>query len=273
MDTRSVILCCAPNGARRGTSDHAAIPVTPEGMAETARRCLDAGVSILHCHARDADGRHSLDPALNRLYLDTVRRAVGNELIVQLTTEAAGVYARDAQAALVRALQPESFSIAMRELCPDETAEEEYAALLADAQARGARVQHIVYDAEELQRFIDLQARGVIPDAQPFMLFVLGRYSGTQADTGDLLPFLQTLGGRDWPWMVCAFGSEESACALTAAALGGHARIGFENNLQAPDGRGYVDNAESVSGVRKLIEALGGNVADAQTARRVLAMS
>jgi 3-keto-5-aminohexanoate cleavage enzyme len=272
MDARPVILCCAPNGARRGTSDHSAIPVTPESMAETAKRCLDAGVSILHCHARDADGRHTLDPELNRLYLDTVRRAVGEELIVQLTTEAAGIYARDAQVGLVRALQPESFSIAMRELCPDEAAEEEYAALLADAHAAGVRVQHIVYGAEELQRFIGLQAKGVIPDAQPFMLFVLGRYSGTQASAGDILPFLQALGGRDWPWMVCAFGSEESACALTAAALGGHGRIGFENNLQAPDGRVYADNAESVSSVRKLIETLGGNIADANTARRVLAM-
>ena len=273
MDAHSVMLCCAPNGARRGTSDHAAIPVTPESMAETARRCLDAGISVLHCHARDAHGRHSLDPELNRLYLDAVRRAVGNELIVQLTTEAAGVYARAAQAELVRALQPESFSIALRELCPDEAAEEDYAALLADAQTAGVRVQHIVYGAEELQRLIGLQAKGVLPEARPFMLFVLGRYSGTQASAGDLLPFLQALGGRDWPWMVCAFGREESACALTAAALGGHARIGFENNLQAPDGCVYADNAESVSSVRKLIEALGGNIADAQTARRVLAMS
>jgi len=201
-----------------------------------------------------------------------VRTAVGDELIVQLTTEAAGIYTRDAQSALLRAVQPESFSVAMRELCPDEAAQDDYAALLRQARARGVRVQHIVYDAVELERFIGLHGGGVIPDAQPFMLFVLGRYSGVPASAADLLPFLQTLGGRDWPWMVCAFGSEEGACALTAAALGGHARIGFENNLQAPDGRGYADNAESVASVRKLIETLGGNIADAQVTRRVLAL-
>jgi 3-keto-5-aminohexanoate cleavage enzyme len=272
MEAPSVVLCCAPNGARRGTADHAAIPVTPETMAETARRCLEAGVSILHCHARDAQGRHSLDPELNRLYLDAVREAVGDELIVQLTTESAGVYAREAQAGLVRAVQAESFSIALRELCPDEAAEDDYAALLAEAQARGTRVQHIVYGAAELERFIELHARGVIPDVQPFMLFVLGRYSGTPGVAANLLPFLQTLGGRDWPWMVCAFGSQEGACALTAAALGGHARIGFENNLQAPDGRGYADNAESVASVRRLIEAVGVNIADARAARRALSL-
>ncbi|MEJ2712753.1 MAG: 3-keto-5-aminohexanoate cleavage protein [Acidihalobacter sp.] len=270
MDRRLVMLCCAPNGARRGTADHAAIPVTPKQMAHTARRCLDAGISILHCHARDADGKHSLDPELNSSYLDAVRRAVGDELIVQLTTEAAGIYTRDVQSALLRAVHPESFSIAMRELCPDEASQDDYAALLAETQADGVRVQHIVYSAEELERFIGLHDSGVVAESRPFMLFVLGKYSGTQAGAGDLLPFLQALQGRDWPWMVCAFGPQESACALTAAALGGHARIGFENNLQAPDGRGYADNAESVATVRKLIEALDGNVADVHVARQLL---
>lgn len=271
MEARPAILCCAPNGARRGSSDHAAIPVTPEGMAETAKRCLEAGASVLHCHARDADGRHSLDPELNRRYLDAVRRAVGDELIVQLTTEAAGIYPRDAQAALVRALGPESFSVAMRELCPDDAAEADYAALLADAASAGVRVQHIVYGAAELRRFIALHDKGVVPEPHPFMLFVLGSYSGTAGRARDLPPFLHALGERDWPWMVCAFGAQESACAVAAAALGGHARIGFENNLRAPDGRAYADNAESVSGVRRLLEELGVRVADAENARRVLA--
>lgn len=270
MDTGPVILCCAPNGARRGLSDHAAIPVTPEAMAETAKHCLDAGVSILHCHARDADGRHSLDPELNRQYLEAVRRAVGEELLVQLTTEAAGIYSRDVQTALVRALRPESFSIAMRELCPDDSAEADYAALLSSVVTEGVRIQHIVYSADELRRFIALQSKGVVPEARPFLLFVLGRYSGVQASARELLPFLRVLEGRDWPWMMCAFGMQESTCAVAAAALGGHVRLGFENNLQGPDGSLYADNAQGVSGVRHVLSLLGGRVCDAAGASSLL---
>ena len=270
MASDATILCCAPNGARRGTGDHPALPVTSAQMAETAKRCLDAGAAMLHCHARDGAGRHSLDPELNRSWLEAVQRAVGDRLILQLTTEAAGIYGRRQQLELLRALRPESFSAAVRELCPDATAEEEYAGVLAALRADGVRMQHIVYSPEELARFVGLHEAGVVPEQRPLLLFVLGRYSGAAGRARDLPAFLQVLGGRDWPWMVCAFGAEEATSAVAAAALGGHARIGFENNLQAAGGRVYADNAESVGMVRRLFEGMGRPVADVGAARALL---
>lgn len=225
---------------------------------------------MLHCHARDVAGRHSLDPGLNSGYLNAVKRAVGDGLIIQLTTESAGVYDRHQQLELMRALRPESFSAALRELCPDASAEQEYAGVLATLHADGVRLQHIVYSPEELARLIGLREAGVIPEERPLLLFVLGRYSGSAGQARDLVGFLQVLGGRDWPWMVCAFGVEETASAVAAAALGGHARVGFENNLQGVDGRMYADNADSVGAVRRLIEEMGRSVSDAEAARALL---
>ena len=55
-----LILTVAPNGAYKQAADHAGVPLTPTALADTARRCLDAGAAMLHLHIRDAQGRHSL---------------------------------------------------------------------------------------------------------------------------------------------------------------------------------------------------------------------
>ena len=55
----------APNGARKTTSDHPAIPVTIEQTAMTAKACFDAGAGAIHFHVRDTDQKHVLD-ALRR---------------------------------------------------------------------------------------------------------------------------------------------------------------------------------------------------------------
>ena len=82
----------APNGARKTKADHPALPITPKELAATASDCLDAGASMIHLHVRDAQGRHSLDAELYRTAMSAIRRAVGDQLVIQVTSEAAGVY-------------------------------------------------------------------------------------------------------------------------------------------------------------------------------------
>ena len=69
---------------------------------------------------------------------------------------------------------------------------------------------------------------------------------------------------------MCAFGRREAACALTAAALGGHIRVGFENNLHLPDGTTAPDNAALVRVVAEGVTMLGRGLADAGAARALL---
>ncbi|MDX1655702.1 MAG: 3-keto-5-aminohexanoate cleavage protein, partial [Candidatus Competibacteraceae bacterium] len=119
-----------------------------------------------------------------------------------------------------------------------------------------------------------LLERGVVPQRQPFVLYVLGRYTvGQFSEPSDLLPMLEAARGCDWHWSVCAFGARENACALTAAALGGHARVGFENNLLLADGTTAPDNAALVAQLVAGARLLGREVADAHQARRLLGMA
>ena len=264
-----LIITVAPNGARRGKADHPAIPLTPAEIGIEAARCQEAGAAMIHLHVRDAEGRHSLDPDLYRAAIAAVREEAGSDLIVQVTTEAIGIFTPDQQIAAMQALQPEAFSAAVRELIPDIASEAAAARFLKEQAERGVFVQHILYDENDVRRFNDLLDRGVIPRTRASGLFVLGRYTqGQQSSPADLLPFLGAW-ALDLPWALCAFGRREASCAITAACLGGHVRVGFENNLYLPDGTLAPDNAALVRGVADVAKSLGLTVATPDEAKHI----
>ena len=262
------LIMVAPNGARRGKADHPALPITPAELATTAAACLEAGAAAIHLHVRDRDGAHSLDVDAYRAALGAIRDAVGDRMVCQVTTEAVGRYAPAEQMAMVRELRPEAVSLAVRELVPDCASEPEAGRFFAWLAAERIRPQFILYDDADVRRFNDLKARGVVPGESAFLLFVLGRYAADQqSQPRELLPFLAALDPRD-RWAVCAFGRRESVCALTAAALGGHSRVGFENNLHLASGETAPDNAALVAEAAAASERVGRRVADADAARR-----
>lgn len=262
-----LLITVAPNGAYKQTSDHPALPVTPERLAHTARQCLDAGAAMLHMHIRDRDGKHSLDVEGYREALRVVRAAVGNEMILQVTSEAAQVYQAPAQMAMVQILRPEAVSVGLREVDQPDVGEAGLARFFGWLAQERVMTQVILYDVADLQRWQALRQSGVIPGAPWFLLFVLGRYTAGQTSAPmDLLPFVQAHGGPE-PWAMCAFGAGEHACAVTAAAFGGHARVGFENNLLLNNGAVAPDNAALVSQVVAAARCLGRPLATAQDAR------
>ena len=265
-----LLLAVAPNGARKTKADHPALPISPDEIAGTAAACAEAGATMIHLHVRDEAGGHSLDPGRYRAAIEAIRRAVGERMVIQVTSESVGIYGPDEQMAMVRELRPEAVSLALRELLPADGDERAAAAFLAWLRVEGILPQFILYAAEELERFDGLVARGVIPGERHALLFVLGRYSeGQKSSPTDLVPFL-TANRRNHSWSVCAFGPTETACAVTAAGLGGHARVGFENNLHLPDGSLAPDNAALVAAVAAGAAAIGRPLAGAEEARAIL---
>jgi len=269
-DWMPLILTVAPNGARRGHADHPALPITPDEIGRCAAACADAGAAMIHLHVRDRDGGHTLDADTYRAAIDAVKRQAGERLVVQVTSEAVGIYEPEQQMAMVRDVHPEAVSLAVRELVPEGADEREAAKFFDWLAAEKVLAQFILYSDEDVRRFDDLAARGIVADTQRFVLFVLGRYSeGQQSSPNDLLPFLAA-NSRGCTWAVCAFGRREAACMLAAAALGGHGRVGFENNLYLPDGRVAPDNAALVSAVADGARAMGRPLADATVAREIM---
>ena len=239
-----VVIMSAPNGARRSHADHPALPMTAEESARDAVALLDAGVSVLHLHVRDDDGRHTLDADRYREAIEAIRNSVGNELVIQVTTEAVGQYTAEQQMDVVRELKPEAVSVALREICPVDTDESVAADFFAWMRDERIWPQVILYTVEDVRRFDDLRRRGVFADDAPFVMFVLGNYADSIA--GSVAEFDGLLAVTDssaYPWAVCCFGQNENAVMRVATLREGHVRLGFENNLVLPGGEIAPDNA------------------------------
>lgn len=239
-----VIILSAPNGARRSQQDHPALPITADELAENAAALQAEGVSVLHLHVRDDNGKHTLDAGKYREAIAAIRERVGESLILQVTTEAVGIYGAAEQMAVVRELQPEAVSIALKELCPGADDEPEFAASCRWMHEAGVWPQFILYSVEDVRRFNAMCERGVFADAPPFVLFVLGNYAHAIAGTvADLDALLEAADTDAYTWAVCCFGPNENAVMRAALDRGGHVRIGFENNVVLADGTPAPDNA------------------------------
>lgn len=251
-----VSITVAPNGARRGKADHAALPLTAEEIASDAAACRAAGASILHLHVRGSDGRHSLDVGRYRDAIAAVREAC--DIVIQPTTERAGVFAPDDMIAAFRGLTPEMMSFNLSELLDSDDAGQQAKVrdFLAEVAATACVPQYIVYRREELDRLRRWHDAGWLPQARPFVLFVLGRRAGAVSRPAELFDYLPHVPQR-WRWGLCAFGAPELACVVQAALAGGHCRVGFENNLAAADGSPLAGNAEQVGRLRDLLRELG----------------
>ncbi len=263
-----VIIIAAPNGARRNRRDHPALPITAAELADCAESLAAEGVSVLHLHVRGESGEHTLDANRYRLAIDAIRRRVGAGLILQMTTEAVGLYSRQQQMAAVRELRPEAVSLALRELCPDAAAETEAAEFFRWLGAENIWPQYILFSAADVRRFDTLRRRGIFSDDRPSCLLVLGRYAANlEGRPDELRAMLDAVDCRQFPWAACCFGRHENAALLAAAAEGGHVRIGFENNLVLCDGTQARDNAELIAQFREAAAHLRRRPANADEIR------
>ncbi len=279
-----IIISVAPNGARKTTQDHPALPVTPEAIAAQAEACCAAGAALIHLHVRDGNQRHTLDVGIYRETIAAIRARVGDRLIVQATSEAVGLYTPEEQMAMVCTLRPEAVSLAIREIIPDPSHEGRAREFLAQLFAARILPQYILYSPAEVLYFTQLRKRGVVPGKHAFVLFVLGKKTGSPekalkpsdvwAKPEDIDLFLETFDQgvtlAETHWGVCAFGGWEQACMEKVVACGGHVRIGFENNHLMTDGSIAPDNAALIQQFRDKMTAGPRPIADAAATRHLL---
>ena len=264
-----IAIIVAPNGARKTKQDHAQLPMNTEEMVAEAKACQTVGATMIHLHARDAQGRHSLELDDNLEIYHAVKAAVGDSMIVQLTTEAVGMYSPQQQMALVKAVKPEAASFALRELIPDEQSEEQGFVFFDWVAAQGILSQIILYDQADIERYFTLRERGVLPKHNQHALVVLGRYHETQQSSPwDLRAlYLERFIEENVRCAMCAFGTREQDCLIHAMLLGLDVRVGFENNHLSSNGQLAKNNAEQVQRLKEICELLDVPLHDAENFR------
>ncbi|WP_397541951.1 3-keto-5-aminohexanoate cleavage protein [Roseovarius salis] len=247
----------APNGAHLHKSDHPAVPLTLPEIVECAAQCHARGAGGLHLHLRDARGRHLLDPCAYRAALrELSERCPG--LMVQVTTEAAGLYSAADQRRVAFGSGARFVSVALREMLREPGAAPAFYRRCADA---GIVVQHILYDLRDARLLKNVLPPGLFRSSGLQLLFVLGRHGDVgQNGPAALTPFLGWMAEEAIApdWAACAFGRLETECLLRAAKAGGKCRVGFENSILGANGEPASGNPQRVAELHARLSAACG---------------
>lgn len=296
-----IIISCAITGSIHTPSMSPHLPITGDEIARAAIDAARAGATILHLHARDpANGRPSADPAHWAGFLPAIK--AGCAAVVNMTTGGSAVMTLDQRLAAPKAFQPEMCSLNMGtmnfalypmaarikdwrfdwekpflENSDDlvfKNTPRDIGHVLAEMGARGARFEFECYDVSHLYMLKHFVDRGAVRGPL-YIQFVFGVLGGMAADPDMLMLMKRTaerLFGEQYLFSVLAAGRQQIPMASMAAAMGGHVRVGLEDNLYISKGVLAQSNAQQVTQIRAIVEGMGREVASPSEARAMLAL-
>jgi 3-keto-5-aminohexanoate cleavage enzyme len=269
-----LIITCAPLGAEVTKADNPAVPYTPVEIATSAIDAVRAGASIIHLHARLDDGTPSQDPAI---FLDACRRIKAEvDPILQISTGGAVTATTEERLAplehpeLVSHFEMASFTCGTVNF-GDEVFMNSPAFLLALAHKLklvGLKPEIEVFDSGMVANAMRLIRAGELMHPLHFD-FVLGVPGGMAGGVGELLFLVDRLPSL-CTWSVAGVGSRQLPLATMAILMGGHVRVGLEDNLYYRKGELAESNAQLVARIVRLAKELGREVATPAEAREIL---
>lgn len=247
------------------------VPMTPQEIADDVRRCADAGATVFHVHARDENQRPTLDL---KYFKENVRsiKDVAPDVIIQLSTGARAGKDWQARANPVRLL-PEmaSFTTGSNNL-PGIVYENspQFIEFLAGVfKETGVKPEIEVFETGMINNALHLQKKGLLRGPLHFD-FVLGAPGSMPGSVKNLL-FLSESIPPGSTWSVAGIGKAEIPLATAAIVMGGHVRVGLEDNLFLPDGS-PATNARLVEKVVRIARETGRDIASPDEARKILSL-
>ncbi|BAD39049.1 BKACE family enzyme [Symbiobacterium thermophilum] len=266
-----LIITVALNGAEVTREQNPHIPFTPEEIAEDAARCRAAGAAMVHVHGRLPDGTPTQDAAVYKEILEAIRART--DVIVQVSTGGAvGMTAEERLAPVT--LRPEMASLTTGTVNfgsdvffnpPD----------LIETFARTMRQYGVVpeieaFDVGHIDNALALVKKGIL-DLPLHFDFVMGVPGGIAGTIRNLLHMAESL-PPGCTWSVAGIGRAQLPLATAAILLGGHVRVGLEDNIYYARGV-KATNLMLVERIVRLANELGREVATPDEARRILGIN
>jgi uncharacterized protein (DUF849 family) len=286
---KKTIITCAVTGNITRKDQTNALPVTPEEIAQACIGAAKEGAAIAHIHVRDpATGAPSMSVDLYRDVVERVRSS-GTDVIINLTTGPGGRFLPGEQDPKVYApgttlttpyervrhvieLKPEICSLDLNTMFSGSsvvintpTNVTEMARLIQESKVRP---ELEVFDTGDIHLGRDLIASGILK-APAYFQIVLGIKYGASA-TLDTLRYMQSLLPADAHWSAFGIGRMEFPILAHTFLMGGHVRVGLEDNIYLERGVLAPDNATLVAKAVRIIRELGGQIATPNDARAIL---
>lgn len=271
-----LVITCAPVGAEVTKADNPAVPYAPAEIAASALAAVRAGASLIHLHAREDDGRPSQDPARFAETFEAIKAEA--DPILQISTGGAVSATISERLAplddprVTKHLEMASFTAGTvnfgREVFMN--APDFLDALASKLAALSLKPEIEVFEAGMLETAKRLLKAGKLT-APLHVDFVLGVPGGLPADVRTLSFLVDSLPSGS-TWSVAGVGRAQLPMAAVAIAMGGHVRVGLEDNLFYRKGELAASNAQLVERVSRLASELGRPVATPPEARRILSL-
>ncbi|MBC7692055.1 MAG: 3-keto-5-aminohexanoate cleavage protein [Methylotenera sp.] len=266
------ILTCALTGAETTREKQPNLPITPEEQAIAAEEAVRAGASIIHLHVREEDGKPSQRPERFQEAIIAIRKRVP-DVIIQLSTGGAVGESIDNRA-LPLTLKPDMASLNLGTMNFGEDVfynhPRDIVALASRMHQHGVMPELEIYEAGMLESAFRLAKQGILREPLHFQ-FVLGVPGGMSGDPRNLMHLVSLL-PKDVHWGVAGVGRFQLPLAVQALLLGGHVRVGFEDNIFYTKGVVAQSNAQLLERVARIAREIGREVATITQAREMLGL-
>lgn len=301
MASNKVIISCAITGSIHTPSMSPHLPVTASEIAQSAIEAAEAGAAIVHLHARNpVDGRPDQRPEAFEPFLRTIKQS--SDVVINLTTGGSPYMPVEERVQPAAVWQPEVASLnmgsmnfglfpmlkrykefqhewepAMLEGSHDLVFRNSFKDIryaLQTLNGTGTRYEFECYDTSHLHNLHYFWTEGLV-QAPLFIQTCFGLLGGIGPHPEEVLHMKRTadrLFGDNYRWSVLGAGASQMKIAAQAAAMGGHVRVGLEDNLWIGKGELALSNAAQVTMVRQILEGLGLDIATPDEARAILCL-
>ncbi|MBI4569462.1 MAG: 3-keto-5-aminohexanoate cleavage protein [Planctomycetes bacterium] len=278
------VITAALTGVLANRAQCAAIPYTPEEIAEEARRAHDAGAAVAHIHARDPEtGAMTFDPEVyRRIRVEVERRC---PIIINWSTGGPGPVegriehvirpeVKPAIAALnMGSMNYAKFSSARKQFVFEMVFLNPFKDIirfLEGMRDAGVRPELECFDAGHVGNIRPLVEMGLLKHPILFSL-VMGVLGGIPATPETIMSQVRLL-PPDANWQVIGLSHDQWRLVATAIVLGGNARVGLEDNFYLQEGVMARSNGELVEKAARLVRDIGRRPATVEEARTLLAL-
>jgi len=286
---RKVMISCAVTGSADTPGRNPAVPVTPAQIAQSAIDAAKAGAAIVHIHVRDPQTtKPSMDLAHYREVVDRIRSS-NIDVLVNLTTGPGARFTPGPEEPFqagpatnmrnpkqrvrhIEELKPEICSLDMGSMNMGNYVFTNSVSYL-EAMAIAIRDAGVMPELEVFEAGHLLLAKRMIETGHiraPGMFQICLGISWGQPATSEAMAYMRSLLPQSSPWFAFGISLYQFPMAAQAVLLGGHIRVGLEDNIYLGKGQLAPSNAALVEKAAKIIDVLGDNVATAADARQIL---
>jgi 3-keto-5-aminohexanoate cleavage enzyme len=275
-----VILTAAIVGAELTREITPWLPITPQEIADEAARCREAGAAVIHLHVRNDDGSNTQSAERFGAAIEAIRAKT--DCIVQVTTGGEVGMSMDVRAQPL-ACKPEMATLNCGSLNFGNDVfvnkRPEIRDLARRLRAAGAMPELECYEVGHVEEALLLYKEGLIgaPLHFQFVMGVAGGIGATEANLHHLRSLLPTPNDAEGKnvvtWAVAAIGRFQKPLTEAALRLGGHVRLGLEDNVYLSRGVLAEGSAPLVGQAAQYARSIGRRPVDPSRARALLGLS